>query len=651
MRDDQGGWRWIPFLGDHGAVDEARALPEDVGTITPLPCLFEGLDLGHFFERLHRATKDTFLGYSCALFVVEPDPAVFAVVLHLRDWGELLADRRVFVFFGDSCTERLCQAWETDLDLPWPRQVYTLSAFRPGCSPSAVNAVSEAAGERGRKIEESHRRIEVQYASRDIRYWAQRFDEALAGEGEPLRVLAAVSTHTTFLQHSMRDTKRALENLGHRCVVLTEKTDYDIIGPLTYHNAIREFDPDVFLNIDHLRPEFGSLIPSNLPILTWDQDMLPHVFTKENMERIARHDFVAGCSKSNFVRAGFNPKQFLHARVPTCPEQFGGDPLTDEEIEHYTCEVSYVSHASQTPRQFHEEERAGYKNAALAVLLDEMYELLLPMLAKHHTMPAELPVVIVQEASRRCGVTVDNEQLRERLMWWYLWRLADRIFRHEALEWVAQWARSTGRTLRIYGNGWDKHPTLSEFAAGPADNGRELLCIYRASKINLQLMPAGFIHQRALDGLAGGGFFLTRLVPKDLRGRTLRRLEGRIRELGITRQRELFENPDTTLQTLLHEYIGESLQWLSPDDDGLLNGIRLSAELPFPDEVFPHFHEIVFDSAERFARTADAFLADDAKRRTITEEMRQVVIEHFSYPPTIDRFLHAMAEYLREACA
>jgi hypothetical protein len=368
------------------------------------------------------------------------------------------------------------------------------------------------------------------------------------------------------------------------------------------------------------------------------------------MARIARHDFIVGCSKANFVRAGFNPKQFLHARVPTCPEQFGGDPLTDEEIERYTGDVSYVSHASQTPLQFHEEERAGYKNAALAVLLDEMYGLLLPMLAKHHTMPAELPVVIIQEASRRCGVTVDNEQLRERLMWWYLWRLADRIFRHEALEWVAQWTRSTGRTLRIYGNGWDKHPTLSEFAAGPADNGRELLCIYRASKINLQLMPAGFIHQRALDGLAGGGFFLTRLVPKDLRGRALRRLEARIRELGITRTRDVLGSDDPTVRTLLQEYIGESLQWLRLDDEGVLWGIQLSAELLFPDEVFPHFHEIVFDSAEGFARTADAFLADDARRRAVTEEMRQVVIEHFSYRPAIDRFLHAMADYLRGAC-
>ena len=80
---------------------------------------------------------------------------------------------------------------------------------------------------------------------RDRHYWANRFKEALSGRGEPLRILAAVSTHTTFLQYSMRDVKRAFESLGHRCVFLEEQTPYDIMGPQTYHKAIRELDADL----------------------------------------------------------------------------------------------------------------------------------------------------------------------------------------------------------------------------------------------------------------------------------------------------------------------------------------------------------------------------------------------------------------------
>ncbi|MCH8241496.1 MAG: GDP-mannose 4,6-dehydratase, partial [Planctomycetes bacterium] len=122
----------------------------------------------------------------------------------------------------------------------------------------------------------------------------KRFAEALSGQGPPLRILAAVSTHTTFLQYSLRDAQRALQSLGHPCWVLTERQPYEILSPLTYHQAIREWNPDLFLVLDHIRPEFQGILPTNLPMLTWDQDQLPHVFTRANIRRIARQDFLVG---------------------------------------------------------------------------------------------------------------------------------------------------------------------------------------------------------------------------------------------------------------------------------------------------------------------------------------------------------------------
>ena len=651
MRGAAGRWRWIPYLGHHKSVSDAQPLPEDIKQIAPGPYLFEGLDLGWYFQRVFSATLDTFLGYSCALFVVEPQADLLAVVLHLHDWRTILSDPRVFWFIGPGCTEALRKVWDADYDLPWPRQAFTLSAFRPPCHPGSVEVIHQEGTRRERQIATSRQELETRYAAADLDYWAKRFDEALSGRGEPLRILAAVSTHTTFLKHSMRDARRALEALGHRCVVLTEKTAYGVTGPLTYHQAIRELNPDVFFVLDHLRPEFEAFLPRNLPILTWDQDQLPHVFTVENIRRIARHDFLVGCSKSKFVVEGGNPKQFLHARVPTCPEQFGGDPLSDSEIATYTCDISYVSHASQTPKRFHEQERASCPDAKTTALLDTVYELMPAMLAKYRVARAEVWDALLVEACRHCDMIVAEGGFRTWLWSWDLWRLGERLFRHEALEWVAQWARKHGRSFRIYGNGWENHPSLAEFAAGPADNGRELLCIYRASRLNLQLMPAGFIHQRALDGLASGGFFLTRYVPGDLRGRTLRALVTRIRDTGLSTTRELLATTDQALRTLLSRYQGEWLHRSDATRTDLFNEIELSAELTYPDEVFPHFEDIVFDSAEQFAATANRFLADDDKRRAVAAEMRQVVIQRFSYRPAMEQFLTAMADYVKEAAA
>ncbi len=644
VRDANGRWRWFPTLGDQVKTAESQPLPNGCRSSMPGPFLFEGLGQGTYFHRVYQATLDTFLGYSCALYVVEPDPAALAMTLHLHDWGELLANDRIYWFVGPQWNQQFRRTLGDDLDLAFPVQSLQPSGR---AIPGVIGVVENAIKERQRAVDQSMAELDNRYADRDMSYWSQRFESALSGRGDPLRILAGVSTHTTFLQYSMRDAKRAFETLGHTCVVLTEKTPHHVIGALTYHNAMRDFDPDLFFNIDHLRPEFGAVVPENLPILTWDQDQLPTVFTTENMSKIGRLDFVTGWSKNKCVQAGVDPAQCLYSGVPTSPEQFSGPPLTDEERERYACDVSYVSHASQTPEAFHDQERRMYDDQQYRSLLDSLYELTVAELKKHGVLWGGMSSAILDSASQRCGLVVQEKNLRDRLLGWYLWRLADRIFRHEALNWVADWARRRGRTLRIYGRGWDEHPTLSAFAAGPADNGRELLCVYRASKINLQLMPAGFAHQRSLDGLAAGGFFLSRLTSSDRRGATLSKLARRIDELNISTTRALLDHSDDMVQGLLSAYIGEWRHTINPDSSEFINIVRFTAETAQPADVFPRFSEILFDSAESFARTADRFLNDHAARNTLTTEMREVVIKNYTYQPTMRRFLTAMLSYFQ----
>jgi hypothetical protein len=373
--------------------------------------------------------------------------------------------------------------------------------------------------------------------------------------------------------------------------------------------------------------------------------------TQAHLRCLARHDFLVTCSKVHCLKQGCDPRQMVSARVPTCPEQFSGPELTSEEIARYTCDVSYVSHASQTPRAFHETERAGYDDTRIVRLLDCMYEMVPELLRTHRVMEGGVMSCVLSQGCQKVGITSLDPDLEERLRSWYLWRLGDRFFRHEALEWVADWARRTQRSFRIYGNGWDKRPTLAEFAAGPAQNGRELICIHRASRINLQLMPAGFIHQRSLDGLAAGGFFLARLCPHDMRGKAMRLLDARIRELGITSTRELLAHSDTRLKELLQAYVGYWLGRMDHERYDLLQSIQANAELLSPDEAFADFPSILFDSREEFAARAEAFLADPGRRAVIAARMRQTVLENFSYQAAMTHFLEQMDQYLRSATA
>jgi len=647
-RGDDGEWRWIPAFRNHVDADASHPLPEDIGQSTPGPYLFEGLGLGGLFERIYHLTVDTFLGFSCALFIVEPDPAALAVVLHLRDWRTILADGRVRLITGEDWAARLGEMFEREPDLPLPGHVITTGTPDERRKPRPAEVVTEAAQRRQIAIQSSWARVERMYAGRDAAYWARRLEAAVSGSGPPLRVLSAVSRHTTFLQHSMRDARRALEALGHECRVLIERAPYEVMSPLTFHRAILELEPDLYLALDHIRPEFRGVVPADLPILTWDQDQLPHVFTPDNIRQIGRHDYIVGCSKPFLVTQGLDARQMLHARMPTCPEQFGGPPLTDEELEEYRCDVSFVSHASQTPQQFHEQERASYQDARCVRLLDTLFELMPEGLGPHRTPSRAAIERVLAEGMRRCGILRLDEALRNRLTQWYLWRLGDRWFRHEALAWAAHWARRSGRTLRIYGNGWDAHPALSEFASGPAANGRELLCIYRASRINLQLMPAGFLHQRALDGLAAGGFFLCRATPRDLRGRLLRDLIRRVDELGVDSTAELLHHGDVQLRDALAAYLddGETEAFAGKLD--VLQQLRMAAEVRFPDEEFSAFEQIVFTDSVSFEACADRFLNDADLRTHIAQQMRAVVVERYSYRAALERFVRAMTDYLHE---
>lgn len=631
---------WLPALRDHDTADRNQPLPADIRKPMPGPYLFDGIGLGGFFERIARATLDTFLGYSPPLFIIEPAPAPLAAALHLHDWSDLLSDERIFVFTGESWADDLRTALDANPNLPLPAQVIRAGLRTRQDAERHLQILRALHEQRAQHIEDGFRRVQNRYAGRDRTGWARRFAEAQRSGG--LRILAAVSQHTTFLKHSMRDAVRALTHLGHRCIVLTESNHYETVAPHTYHKTILDFEPDLFFALDHLRPEFGAILPDHLPVLTWDQDQLPQVFTKENVSNISPLDFVVGYSKNRCIELGANPRQLGHARVPTCLEEFGGPPLTDEEAERYTCDVSFISHASQTPQQFHDEERAHCTDPGLRRLLDALFDIY-PDHVREERVPTGWVVRhVLRLARQKCSIAHIPEELERRLLDWYLWRLGDRIFRHDALEWIASWARDRGKDLRLYGRGWDNHPTLAEFARGPAEQGRELLCIYRASRINLQLMPAGFIHQRALDGLAAGGFFLTRLVPRDLQGKALRELESECQAQSLRTSRDILDSPDEHVQRLLRTCYGKWIDTIDRGDDFFARTLKIACEEEYPDEVFPEFERITFDSPQEFARSADSFLQNEKARRQCAATMRNVVAERFSYRAEMARFLREM---------
>ncbi|MFQ5491636.1 MAG: hypothetical protein ACE5GE_13040, partial [Phycisphaerae bacterium] len=629
---------WIGTLGHHRQLADSANLPPDIEQLMPGPYLFEGLDLGWFFHRVWHRTQNTFLQFSTALYLVEPDPALMAVVLHLHDWTRILADPRVKVFVGPDCTQRFEKLLHESLDWPAPVHAFCLSRHRPAPQPSAYEAATSIQRYRTSIAVQGMTDLQDRYAGRDARYWAKRFAEALDGTGPPLRILGPVSTHTTFLKYSMRDAQAAVERLGHTFRIVTESTLHEKISVTTYHRIMAEFEPDLLFLLDHLRPAFAGIIPDNLPMMTFDQDNLPGSFAKDKVEAMSCLDTVVGmphCETQALYKC--DPRQFLACQIPTDPGQWESQDLTSEEVQRYTCDISYVSHASQTAAGFHQSQLPQIQDPNVLRLLDAIYPLAVDAVQAGQPVDGRFMRHLLAQGEQQVGMQVRDDAVRNHLLGWYIWRLCDRVFRHQALEWAAEWARQRGRSLRIYGNGWDQHPTLAEFAAGPADNGRELTCIYRASKINLQLMPAGFIHQRALDGLSAGGFFLTRRAPGDTCLPGLRDLAKRIRQSGVQSHAALLDHGDQNLITdfqQMHRRIG----LLDRQGKEAFHHVLIYADWQYAADLFADFDDIAFADRESFVQMADRFIDQDSQRLALAAQMRQAVVEQLSYDVVMERF-------------
>ncbi len=639
-----GSWRWWPALANHAADAQQHALPPDHKDMMPGPYLLDGIELGWYFARLWRATRRTYLSYCTALFVLEPEPASLAIPMHLHDWRELLADESVMWFVGADGPERLAARLAADPDLATPR--FEIRAARQrSAAPRGFAAAQAEDARRAVEVREGFADLQRRYASRDARYWAARYAAAIDGSGPPLRILASTSRHTTFLQYAMRDFQRAVEQLGHSMEVLIETDDFRRISPQTLHAAIRRLDPDLFFSIDHLRASFASRLPDRLPLVTWDQDNLPNLINDQTVRRMGPFDVVVGLPKLELIaRNNLDRARFLARPMCTSPEQFDAEALSPDEWRPFECDVSFVSHASQTPQAFLAEELQAFDDERPRALLTALYPLAVERVRRDGPVDGAALHALLAAGERAGGVLVPDPALRDKLMNWHLWRLCDRVFRHDALEWAAEWARQRGRRLRIFGNGWERHPTLAPFAAGPVQNGRQLLCVYRASTINLQLMPAGFVHQRALDGLCAGAFFLTRAARGDACNPAARQLYRDLIARGVPSAADLAAADEPDLSRRFAEVARAAV--IAPEQPELtFEYLRLNAEWTYAADAFPDFQDVTFCDAESFGRAADRFLADVAARRQVVERWRNVVLERFSYRAAARDFLRFLADY------
>jgi len=630
------------------------------------PALIAGLDQGWLWQMVYEAQPKVPArpGYRPPLYLLARTLDQLWIACHLHDYRDLLADPRVFLFAGDDAVDQLETALRNNSRLTAPQASVTLdpALWPAGCNLDLL---------KGRVNTYQHGRLATAMASFDTQDRPSRLSASgalvnqsvcgLAGKdqraafaarlraGGKIRVMGLTSRFTTFLQHSMRDWLAAFEAEGHATSLVIETADHEQNNRLILAEAAAEFAPDLILLIDHYRAELGGL-PAYVPCVMWIQDYMPNIFTPSAGDEQGPLDFVIGHGRAECTRKHNYPSErFMPALVAVNDERFAPPELSEEDRRGYACDLSFVSHASRPAESIIAEQIERHPNAKR--LLTDAFERLKSIYDDGLCISHPLHVRgVIQEAMIATGLSLDADSLKRMSDLFHL-QINNAFLRHQALEWAAE----TGADLRLYGNGWEKHPRLSKFARGPADHQGDLRKIYRATRISLQATPQGSVHQRTFEGLAAGGFFLMRYVPGDRIGQIYKPLWEWCSRENIETDDHLLQHATPDILRLLGEF--QRTAGLDPFKLGVsfIEDMRMLADLDFTQSacmMWPGDYErVAFDSRAALQQRITHFLENPAERESIAESMRQVVLERVTYRAVDQRMLQFIAQSLEAAPA
>ncbi|MEQ9460276.1 MAG: glycosyltransferase [Phycisphaeraceae bacterium] len=591
-----------------------------------------GLGDGHLLEHLTHASQDPgdTPTQASSIYVLETRPETLLQVLMIHAWhthASPLTSTNIHWLLGNKSVEQFQQLLQQRTLLPFPTEAICLSS-----DSTSIQA--------GLRTISTNRETRINLLEQQAHAHAQTLTDdhllEVLGDNPPRkpRILAITSRFTNVLQHAMSDVAQALDDIGCEVRLYKEQADDERFGYLPGLSEIVDFKPDLVFLIDHNRAEFGDLFPANIPFINWIQDHLASLCNQQAGRLIGPRDFVLTASRPTFVNHHHYPdRQCIDlgklSRVPDLPTEWttnGPDLL-------------YVSNASHTKDALLEELHNQLSTQPhLVQLATTVAQQLFDIYDRGGLIDSTRALAqLIDEQARTQNLTWPTPQARHILRDLLWLPINDALYRQQALHWAINAARQLGLNLEIYGKGWENHPAFAPYARGSIGYGEPLEQLTRSAAINLRLEPYPTLaHQRMLDGLFAGGFYLTRTFAPDplftqLLGFIDQHTNPQVQTLDHARQ---LISPDHRhqLEHLAARCIAcydESSQW-----DPVAAG-RISQNLGILKpgrEAIPDLNAISFTTAEQMTDCIQHFISNPEQRRAIAKRQRDAVSNRFSYP-------------------
>jgi hypothetical protein len=577
------------------------------------PIAVAGVDQGWLWEQLYHMPVDApgLSGHRPPLFFMSADLQRLRAVLHLHDWQTLLADPRVRLIAGPTAAQQLACLVVSDLWLAPPRLSVTLESALWPAGETFETLMRGCGQERDDRLRRALAAIERRESSLSPGALA----DAMRGPG-PLRVLGVSSIFAPAAHQSMRSWLSAMQRRGHITRHACERAAHESIGALALAETVVEFEPDLILLMNHPRPALGVL-GFAVPCCTWMQP-----------------DWLAA-KRPRAASTTTRVRDYLLRKAG----QFGDQNLAQGR-SRFGCEVSFIGHSSATPRQVMQGVLQFQQSPHARPLFESVFAKLEAVYASGRSVSEPVPIQrMIEQTLGELGLAVEEA---DALLEIFVGRINRAFYRQQALQWLAE----MGVDLRIYGHGWEGHPTLGRFAHGPAMPS-DLPSIYRASVVNLHVCPFSSAATNVFEGLCAGGFFLLRQTTKDRIALLAAHLYARAMEIGATSGTEFFAKVTPADRARLDEIALLSGEHPTSDMNAFWRGLCEAAESRWTSAastLFDQFDEVAFADKRELTAKLRRFLADPQAGAELAKAMRQRVIEAASYDSICGRMLQRIAQ-------
>lgn len=601
-----------------------------------------GLADGYLLAALAAHPPKLFMDMRQTIHVIEPDAQVLLQCLMIHDYtgpaGPIEQDRFLW-FVGPSALDDLRATLLNDLFLPCPA-VHIGQGLNTGAITSALTQITqelcEADQNRTQAVAKYYRELDP----------AER--KAVFGANPPRapRVLLMTTRFSTVLQYSTSDTAAGFREAGWDARIAIEPTTHHRLFGMGIRRTLLEWKPDLVFQIDHQRHEHNGLFPDGLPFACWIQDHLSQLMSREAGAKVGPMDFVLTDAGSTYVkRFDYPARQVIATAKLTTPPPLLPRPGDCSE------DLVFVSNASHTPDALLKTRLDGFNGSALdRDFMAQCVHNAEALYARGESLPTYVDVcAFLREQLASIARGMPDEEFHD-FARWLNHPVCDALYRQQTLRWATTTARELGLSLSLYGKGWAEHPEFAPHARGVVAPGAALHELTRRAAINLQIAPYFCLHQRLLDGICSGAFFLVRQHISDTAPQAMADLlqqHGLFNAGNLPEARQAMPNSARPLFEKLVQDCERCLCSTGAEDP--IEMIRAWEEAQLicvGNGVLPRLGDISFSNAAELRERLSRFAKDPDLRERITAVQRQDIANRLTYRSNMMRVARRIGELL-----